>query len=186
MTQAASDTEFIEAMPPAMLREPLEWLFAEHFRHRQWCRLIETLAQSTVYDEARLDAAIGFLRHDIPLHIQDEEDDLFPLLRRRARREDDIGRILGLLSADHRNDHDHVRPLLAGLKAARSAQRAPGADLALSRRMLDFVTLERRHIALENAIVLPLARLRLRSGDLVALSGRLAARRGMTVETPLH
>lgn len=179
MTLTAEPDAFIEPMPLEMISEPLEWLFAEHFRHRQWCKLIERLARSGAWDGAALEAAIDFLRNDMPLHILDEEEDLFPLLRRRAQPEDDIERILGILSADHRIDLDRVAHLLQGLTRARDSQKAPGLDGDLRALMLDFVAMERRHVALENAIVIPLARLRLRLSDLSALSRRLAARRGL-------
>jgi len=176
---AAADEPLIDPMPKDMVREPLEWLFAEHFRHRQWCKLVETLARSGSYDESSLAAIIAFLRRDLPLHILDEEEDLFPLLRRRAQPEDDIERILGVLSSDHRIDADKVSHLLRGLAAASESRSAPGLDPDLRARMLEFVGMERRHVALENAIVIPLARLRLTADDLKALSGRLAARRGL-------
>lgn len=183
---AANDEPLIEPMPKEMVREPLEWLFAEHFRHRQWCKLIDALARSGSYDETGLEAAIAFLRHDLPLHILDEEEDLFPLLRRRARPEDDIERILGILSSDHRIDEDRVRHLLRGLTTAYEARNAPGLNPDLRALMLEFAGMERRHVALENAIVLPLARLRLTAEDLMALSGRLAARRGLPAPGPAN
>ena len=187
MTQTAvHDDEFIEPMPREMISEPLEWLFAEHFRHRQWCKLIEKLARSGIWDEAALEAAIGFLRNDMPLHILDEEEDLFPLLRRRAQPEDDIERILGILSSDHRIDRERVAHLLQGLTRARDAQKAPGLDSDLRALMLDFVAMERRHVALENAIIIPLARSRLEAADILALSERLAARRGLSLPGTDH
>ena len=187
MTQAAArDDEYIEPMPKELLKEPLDWLFAEHFRHRQWCRLIETLAKSGIFDEEALSAAVAFLREDLPLHILDEEEDLFPLLRRRAVPEDDLERILGILSADHRIDQERVTHLLVGLNAALVAKKAPGLDADLRALMLDFVTKERRHVALENAIVIPLARLRLSAIDLKSLSARLGARRGIPLQDPTN
>ncbi|MFN3467316.1 MAG: PCRF domain-containing protein, partial [Candidatus Brocadiales bacterium] len=41
---------------------------------------------------------------------------------------------------------------------------------------------ELQHLALENAVVLPIARLRLTAKDLQAMSRRLAARRGLVLE----
>ena len=43
--------------------------------------------------------------------------------------------------------------------------------------MIDFARNERRHLALENSVVLPLARLRLSPEDLIRLSARLLRRR---------
>ena len=44
--------------------------------------------------------------------------------------------------------------------------------------MFDFARNERRHLALENSVVLPLARRRLSAEDLAGLSARLTARHG--------
>jgi iron-sulfur cluster repair protein YtfE (RIC family) len=168
----------IESIPEALISEPLNWLFAEHYRHRQLCKLIEGLARNGVYDEDRLTLVIDFLRHDLPLHILDEEEDLFPLLRRRAQPEDDVERILGILATDHRADQERVSNILAGLERARELRTPPSFDTNLRALLTEFVGLERRHVALENAIVIPIARLRLRPEDLQSLSERLAARRG--------
>ena len=74
----------IESLPPELVHEPLNWLFAEHYRHRQLCKIIEHIARSEAFDADRIVAALRFLRQDMPLHVLDEEEDLFPLMRRRA------------------------------------------------------------------------------------------------------
>jgi hemerythrin-like domain-containing protein len=168
----------IESVPDELIKEPLNWLFAEHYRHRQLCKLMEGLARSGIYDEDTLITVIAFLRRDLPLHVLDEEEDLFPLLRRRALPEDDIERILGILASDHRADRDRVSHLLVGLERAQLDRKPPSMDNNLRSLLQEFVNVERRHVALENAIVIPIARLRLGSDDLAALSERLAARRG--------
>ena len=174
---------FIETIPDDLLSVPLDWLFAEHYRHRQLCKLIETLAQSKAFEGGRLAAVVDFLSSDLPLHVLDEEEDLFPLLRRRALPEDDIERILGLLATDHRADQERVSHLLTGLRACLSQGVSPASDDTLRPLLIEFVSLERRHVALENAIVIPIARLRLRPEDLKALSARLAARRGKVISS---
>lgn len=169
----------IEPVPTSLLAEPLSWLFAEHYRHRQLCALIERIGTASVVLRDEMGEALAFLRHDLPLHVIDEEDDLFPLLRRRCGPEDELGRTLGILSADHRKDMDAAAILTALMEEALRTGRPPGGDLEARRRFVDFANQERRHIALENAIVLPIARLRLTPDDLAGLSRRLAARRGL-------
>ena len=172
----AADAQ-IETVPAGLMAEPLDWFFAEHYRHRQLCRLVERLARSDVFDGACLATVIAFLRHDLPLHVLDEEEDLFPLLRRRAAPEDDIERILGMLTDDHGGDRDRVGHLLRGLEKAGAEGMPPSREAGLRALLLEFVALERRHVALENAIVIPIARLRLKPQDLQDLSHRMAARR---------
>lgn len=168
----------IEKLPDALIHEPLNWLFAEHYRHRQLCKLIDALATSAAYNDEGMAEVIGFLQHDMPLHVLDEEEDLFPLLRRRAAPEDDLEHVLGVLSGEHNSDVDRVSGLLSGLLKAQAERKAPSLIPGLRVLMADFAAHERKHIALENAVVLPIARMRLQSCDLQALSARLAARRG--------
>lgn len=181
----AHDTE-IERLPDALIQEPLNWLFAEHYRHRQLCKIIEVMANSVAYDEDAMVEVIDFLKHDMPLHILDEEDDLFPLLRRRAQPDDDLEHILGVLCGEHKTDAARVETLIAGLLKVQNLRKAPSLDLPLRALLLEFIAHERRHVALENAVVLPIARLRLQSGDLRALSGRFAARRGRVLNGKDH
>lgn len=177
-------SRWIEPLPPELVHEPLNWLFADHYRHRQLCRLLERVGNATVLlrDEAR--EIVDFLRHDMPLHIIDEEDDLFPLLRRRCQPADELGALLGALSAEHRDDLEQARALASGLERALTDGQAPGRDRDTRRLFTEFALHDRRHIALENAVVLPIARLRLTAADLRSLSVRLAARRGILLDTP--
>lgn len=175
------DDPVIEAIPAALLAEPLNWLFAEHYRHRQLCALIERIGSASLLLHEEIDEALAFLRRDLPIHVIDEEDDLFPLLRRRCSPDDDLGRTLGILSAEHRQDMDASARLIEIMQEALRTGRPPGGDLEAKRRFTDFAAQECRHIALENAVVLPIARLRLTAHDLAGLSRRMAARRGLAV-----
>lgn len=172
----------IEPLPAGLVHEPLNWLFAEHYRHRQLCRLIERVGTATVLLRDEAVEILTFLHHDMPLHIIDEEEDLFPLLRRRCLPEDELGPLLGSLSAEHHDDMEQTRGLIARLERALIDGQPPGYDLETRRQFTAFALHERRHIALENAVVLPIARLRLTPRDLRALSTRMAARRGVLLD----
>ncbi len=178
MTQALR----IEPLPPELIHEPLNWLFAEHYRHRQLCQLIERVGNATVLLSDEAHEILAFLRHDMPLHVIDEEDDLFPLLRRRCLPADELDAVLGALSAEHHDDLDRARTLIAALERALADGQPPGHDREARRFFTEFARHERRHIALENAVVLPIARLRLTAADLRSLSVRLAARRGVLLD----
>ncbi|MGZ9099244.1 MAG: hemerythrin domain-containing protein [Brevundimonas sp.] len=179
-----SESPRIEPLPADLVHEPLNWLFAEHYRHRQLCRLIERVGTAPLLLDEEAREILAFLRHDMPLHVIDEEDDLFPLLRRRCQPADELDAVLGALAAEHRNDLEHARALIAVLERSLIDRQAPGQDLETRRLFTDFAQHERRHIALENAVVLPIARLRLTTADLRSLSTRLAARRGVLLERP--
>jgi len=173
-----NDDSVVEPSPPSLVAEPLNWLFAEHDRHRRFCSLIERIADSEVVLRDEVAAVLVFLRHDLPLHIVDEEDDLFPMLRRRCEPEDELDRALGALSADHRDDIEAVAQLADLLEEALRQNHSFAAAPDAQRLLRAFVTRERSHIALENAVVLPIARLRLGPEDLDLFSRRMAARRG--------
>ena len=179
--QASQDLR-IEPLPPELVHEPLNWLFAEHYRQRQLCQLIERVCSATVLLRPEAEDILQFLRHDMPLHIIDEEDDLFPLLRRRCQPSDELDQVLGALSVEHRDDIEYSRALAIPLERPLETGEAPSGDRETRRLFAEFAQRERRHIALENAVVLPIARLRLTAADLRSLSLRLAARRGVLLD----
>lgn len=167
----------IETAPAALLDEPLDYLFAEHWRHRQLCRALADLASAKAARPEELRAFADFLTRELTLHAEDEECDLFELLRARAGAEDDLERIFGILTADHAGDRAMAAALCEGLEAAAAASIAPARQPGLADLIGRFVTHKMRHIALENAIVLPIARLRLTAADLQALASGMKARR---------
>lgn len=171
-------TADLEPLPRKLMASPLDWFFAEHGRHRHFCKLVSEAAVTRAFAPRQIGALLDFLATDLPLHVADEEEDLFPLLRRRALPEDNIEEALALLSADHRSDAPAIALVRGRLEACLDLGRAPGADQATRLTLLDFASHELHHLALENAVVLPIARLRLTSDDLKAIGRSLAARRG--------
>ncbi len=169
----------IERSPPALLKEPLEFLFAEHYRHRQMCKILEYLAVEPAFDASLIAATDDFIRHDLALHVIDEEEDLFPLLRRRCEPDDDIEDVLGRLSVDHALDQKLAHAVRSVFALAMERRAPPSALPGGADALLKLAKQEKSHMALENAVVMPLARRRLTADDLEALSLRLAARRGV-------
>lgn len=175
----ATSTGAIEAVPLELLREPLVWFFAEHYRHRDVCKRLLVLAETVENDAAALEEIHVFLESDLPVHIIDEEDDLFPLLRRRCEADDQIEKVLGLLSGEHANDMHGASEVKALVAKALSENRGLASYAEAARIIPSFCHSQKRHIAVENAVVLPIARLRLTARDLRDLGRRLAARRGL-------
>jgi hemerythrin-like domain-containing protein len=167
----------IEALPEALIRDPLTFLFAEHWRHRQFCRALGDVAELAVAPPRLLRQMAGFLRVDMGLHVEDEEHDLFPLLRAKAEPEDRLDHVLAILSADHDMDRVLSRSIAEGLERAAAAGNGPAADADLAEAIARFAPHQMRHIALENAVVLPIARLRLDVAACADLSAAMQARR---------
>lgn len=170
-------------LPPALLRRPIEWFAAEHYRHRQFCGAMQELAASVAFDPGPLNAVIEFLQHELGRHLEDEEKDFFPILRRRALPTDQLDEVLDRLLAEHRGDVAHAHALRIHLEQCLATHTAPGLDPAAKLALSAFASQELRHLALENAVVLPLARLRLTARDQKSIGRRLAARRGIDLKS---
>ena len=168
--------ETLASPPPSdQLAVPLDYLFAEHFRQRILCWMVDRVADAPERDGACAFAILRFLREDFGMHVRDEEEDLFPLIRRRAQPEDRVEDVLNELSQEHASDHLDATAIVEGLSASRTRRLAAAFRGLLHR----FAANERRHLIVENAIVLPLARARLTLDDLGNLGRRMAARRGI-------
>jgi len=167
----------LAAAPPAeQLASPLDYIFAEHFRQRTLCWMIDRIADDRERDAECIAAVMRFLSEDFGPHVIDEEEDLFPLLRRRAEPEDRINVVLGDLSQEHAADKLDADAIAEGLSQVVAGKHFTKALRGLLHR---FAANERRHLIVENAIVLPLARIRLTVDDLRNLGRRMAARRGI-------
>lgn len=161
-----------------LLSRPLDYIQAEHLRHRELCRAAEELADSEPFDALLARAILKFLEADMTLHVSDEEEDLFPVLRRRLTPDDDADRILGLLSGEHAADEALSREIVSDLRRAIEEEVAVIPDV-LRNTLMAFADRQWRHLTVENAIVLPLARERLSKSDLDRVAGRMAARRNI-------
>lgn len=161
-----------------LLKSPIDFIHAEHMRHRELCQAAEEVALAETFDALLGDAIATFLEMDMALHVIDEEEDLFPMLRRRV--EPGAVRIIGLLSGEHAADEVLARTLSTGLRKALT-DGAPSLPEPLRNALLTFADRERRHLTVENAIVLPLATKCLTPRDLIELSRRMAGRRGISL-----
>lgn len=162
-----------EAVDP---REGLDFILFEHLRHRQMCKTLEHLADADEFEPKRIAAMADFIRFDLTLHVIDEEEDFFPLLRERCEPDDDLDMVLSRMTDEHAEDKVlsmEVRDVLNRCLIEQKSARAIGGAAALR----TFASHEKRHLALENAVLIPLARRRLTPEDNAALGERFAARR---------
>lgn len=169
-------------IPTDLLDDPIAWFLAEHQRHRQFCELMRRAATQTTFDEELMTWLLDFVVHELAQHVWDEEQVFFPLLRARALPEDEIDPVLRRLSSEHAKDLGHAQKVQQHLQDCVD-RRIPAGRAAARRRALQaFADQELRHLALENAVVLPLARLRLTRDDMTTLGRKLAMRRGFEIE----
>ncbi len=170
-----------DSLDPQRFLYPLEFLHAEHDHQRIKCAALERLAKDATYAGAREDAklVLDYLRDELAFHLADEEEDLFPMLRRRALPDDGIEEALALLEHEHREDLESGEMVAGDLQ--RLADGVPPADAtAFAMNAMAFSVTQRRHLAWENGVVLPLAHKRLTEADLIKLGRKMAARRGLS------
>ena len=164
---------------------PLEMLRACHGKILRQCDTLQKLAghlASEGCDVQAQQAAQGILRYfDTAgkLHHQDEELDLFPALKAAAcldttRLEHLLKGLLEQLLAEHvimLASWDALRPTLLQLAAGEKVK----LDSAVMER---FITSHTRHIATENAELLPLAARLLSIEQLEMIGRKMSERRG--------
>ena len=168
--------------PEALLRDPLAFLAAEHTRQRRLCDTLLAADPAAAIGPADARALIELLTCDLALHVIDEEEDLFPLLRRRRLPEDEIETVLGELSGEHADEQKIAGEIVAGLRHALDKGWATTAVAGLHEHLRGLARIERSHLAREDAVVLPIARRRLGPGDRADLGQRMAARRGIDLD----
>ncbi len=180
MTNLPHDLKRGECLTPTNLKllgNPLEFIHEDHLREREICSEIDVLACSESPDPRVADQVLTYLNEELPLHLEDEEEDLFPLLKRRCEAEDEINKAIRRLSSEHDHadeDTPNVIEILRNITSGRNVNSEKKRG-TLTR----YASRARRHLILENAIILPFAKLRLTQGDLETLTLRMMQRRGL-------
>ncbi len=170
---------FLSTASAPSFDDPLEMLLACHGKIEAQCATLQKLLPHLAThggDVAAQQAAQGILRYFDSAgqyHHQDEEQDLFPMLRATQHTEavQLIARLLqehGVLEVAWRD----LRPCLVELQQGRSNT----LNSEIAQR---FITGYQNHIALENPQLLPLAQQLLTAAQLSALGKSMAQRRGV-------
>jgi hypothetical protein len=169
-----------DAAPPpfALLDDPLAYILAAHLRQRAVCAVLRCFATDRVAGRAQADRMTAYLTGDLRLHHEDEDLDLYPVLRRRALPADGLGITLARLAEEHRQGAAMADMIVEAL-SARPADDTVHIDIPAGEAMQAYAASEMRHLALENGVVLALARIRLTRPDLKAISRGMKLRRGV-------
>ena len=157
------------------LDDPLEQISQEHLRQREVCAILDKLANLQEPDPDLVAEVLPHFDTLLARHVHDEEDDLFPILRKRSDPGDDINETLDRLARKHEVSLKLAVEVREILRAMALEKAAP--DAAQAAALTGFAAHERRHLIAENAIVLPLARARLTAADLRKLRDHMAQRR---------
>jgi len=173
----------IPKQPGPSFDEPLEMLAACHERIEAQLATLERLGphlEKQGCDAEARAAAQAVLRYfDTAgkLHHQDEDEDLFPLLRRRAgpAGRPEVAAAIDELEREHQTMDAQWTRLRARLEAIAAGEARLGAE-----DVARFAWLYRRHMDQESTAVLPFARETLDAGQRAMLGSRMAARRKVT------
>ena len=163
----------IEPMPPGLIDQPLDFIFAEHHRQREAATILLQISHGE-FDRLGIKELIEFLEVDFARHIGDEELALFPLLRTHCLPEDNVEAVIKRLADEHREDESSGKVIIAILKSLLEGQ---ALSLDDRRRLKVFAEHIQQHLALENGVLLPIARVRLQFSELKILSDILKQRR---------
>ena len=167
------------ASPAPGFDDPLALLRACHERITRQCNTLEKIAAQLASHGLTPDlrtAAAGVHRYFSTAghyHHEDEELDLFPLLRGDAA----LATLIDNLQLEHvRMDAlwRELEPLLAEPDTIRDTD-------GFRKQAMAFIALHAQHVAHENAVLLPRAKAMLPPTVLTVLGARMAARRGVTL-----
>ena len=164
---------FLQPLPRGLIERPLEFIAAEHHRQREAAVILHMIADGGFHARG-VQQLIEFLETDFVRHIGDEELVFFPALKAHCHPEDNVDRIIARLLDEHEQGQVIVDDVLLILKS-RLAGDAIAPDRA--RRMRELADKIRKHLALENGVLLPIARVRLDKTVLRRISDALKQRR---------
>ena len=150
---------------------PLDVISHEHRWQEKLCDALERIADDLPdnVDQMLVAAVLPMLRVDLGVHIRDEEEGLFPLMRGRAQPGDNFEEIAEVLLLEHSADEGFADEIVDQLENLKDGRRPQNPDM-LGYMLRGFFETQRRHLAWEDAVVLPLARARLTPDDLRQLS----------------
>lgn len=147
--------------------DPLRILREEHALQNELCDLLEAIADGLPkrFDDALALVSVSLLESGLPSHMRLEEEALFPLLRRRVSGDHPLHMALVCLESEHDRDGAILVEIIDGLKTAIADGEVRNADM-LGYMLRGFFESQRRHIAWEEAVLLPVAETVLTVDDL--------------------
>ena len=156
------------AAPPGSLLSVIE---REHHAEMCLCNMLERLADALPepLDAEIASASIATLRNCVRRHIILEEDYLYPVLVKRAKPGEFTQDLLAHISLEHASDEGSAHEAADQMEEVLTCGRVAKPEM-LGYMLRGFFEGRRRHIAWENAVVVPLARRRLKKPDFAPFS----------------
>ncbi len=156
---------------------PFETMLNQRMALHSICAIIDRLPLSDAGTLRHLGPALAaYLRQDFPAIVAEEEEGLLPLLRQRLLLGDDLEPAIRQLSDEHRRDMQRALSLAVECEAL--AEGLDSEDVSgILAALAAFAEQQRRHLAWEEAIILPVARARLTEQDLRQWARAIRARK---------
>ena len=173
---------FAERIPDNVLLNPIDYIFADHCRQANLCKILKLFAAR--YFDAAPDLNIAatiqqYLDVDLNLHFADEEIDLIPHLRAHVLAEDRFSELLRLLDQEHDRDRILAKKSCAGFARITKGEALDDPD-KFCHIITTFSAVHLSHLNWENVAILPLARKRLTDDDLSSMAHAMATRRSIS------
>lgn len=168
------------ASPPTihdeLLADPIGFLRTELYRQRVACNTLETLAGSTANGDVMADAerVSRYIVEDLPYHIGDLEECLFPLLRRSAP-DDSVENAIAHYRGARKSPDRPVGRLVSILDEVACGTPPPPDFQAIAQTVVERW---RNDLSAEADEILPLAEQRMTEADLASLGEAMVHRRG--------
>ncbi len=159
------------------LQNPLDFIAEDHMLEREVCAIVDAIASNARTKKNDCERAVLFLIERLPQHLADEEIDLFPMMLKRCEPEDEIQKVIEKLKSDHERAASDTPAVIALLEAKAMATAGFSEDACV--QLKQFAAHARRHLSLENAIILPIARARLTKRDLDTMRQHMLERRDL-------
>ncbi len=179
-------TDIKLASAPAMERDAVDMLLACHQRIRNFTGIAVRLADATGAALPEIANAVEAVHRyysiALPLHEADENDSVYPRLRRNLTDASERASLQAMVDQHGPIDAVVARlvPGWAEVKAHPEKLRSQADELRANAAQLQ--DLWREHLALEEEIVFPLIRSRLTPDDLNAIHAEMKQRRGIVAE----
>jgi len=164
---------------PGHFENPLDYIAEVHMSEREVCALIDRMVSNVPISRPEHDGVFSFLEEQLPQHLADEEIDLFPLMVDRCDPEEEIDVVIKKLQSDHQHALVDASRIAQIIRSQRPTSQKMSEQNCI--QLAEFAAHSRRHLILENAIILPIARLRLTATDLKTMRQHMLDRRGLTV-----
>lgn len=171
----------LDRIPDNLLREPLDFLLADHMRQRKICNALDALSLRPEEINAAEIMAVTFayLSEDFQLHISDEEIDLFPTLRAVPDIKDGLEDLIDALTRSHAIELSLASDIVVLLREAPKTS-SDAVDVSpYSKLLVSFTQCLRRNLAVEDQMLLPLARKHLSDANLDQIGRAMAKRRNI-------